>query len=362
MARVTELQRRTADGNQEPPKTGRPSRLLVTAVALLLGLGCEGDSVQRRGAPPDQRSRTKALPSPSPTETPRTPSGRSRSDRQLVWVAIEDVAEVAAVNIHNREVIRRHTVPSGPHNLSVAADGTVAVASPTEGKVSIIRRERVREIVLGGSPHDVKWAGNLLVVANEGAARLDLISRTGVKSAAIRLKADPHDVAISEDAVTAWVSLDGSAEIAMVNLERRTVRYVSTGKRPHDLLFDARGRVWVTDWVGVVHVFTSGAELVRTLELGTESHHLTFTPDGTEAWITDHGSHQIFVVGTKDLKVRDALPIAGAPHHVAITPDGRRAAVADHDNGALVIYGVATRREIAAIEVGPGPHGVWVVP
>jgi DNA-binding beta-propeller fold protein YncE len=147
-----------------------------------------------------------------------------------------------------------------------------------------------------------------------------------------------------------------------VDLERRTVRYVSTGQRPHDLLFDARGRAWVTDWSGVVHVFSASAELVQTLELGTEAHHLTFTPDGKEAWLTDNGTHQVFVVGTGDLSLRASLPVAGAPHHVAITPNGRWALVADHDNGTLVVYRVGPRRKVAEIEVGPGPHGVWAAP
>ena len=279
-----------------------------------------------------------------------------------MWAAIEDAGEVVAVDVRARKILRRHTVASGPHNLSIAANEAVAVASPGTGKVSIIKHGRVRGVFVSGSPHDVKWAGRLLVVANEGAARLDLVSQRGEKRGEIGLKTNPHDVAISEDAATAWVSLDRSDEIAVVGLRRRTVQYVSTGQSPHDVLFDGKGRAWVTDWAGVVHVFSAGAELVQTLELGTEAHHLTFTPNGKEAWITDHGTHQVFVVGTEDLKVRASLPIAGAPHHVAITPNGRWAVVADHDNGTLVVYEVETRRKTAEINVGPGPHGVWAAP
>jgi DNA-binding beta-propeller fold protein YncE len=341
--------------------TGRSPRFLLATVFLLLAPACDNGPAEPGANPIEKQSPAGATSSPSPAETAASRKG-AKSDEQIVWVAIEDAGKVVAVDVRTREVVRRHTVPSAPHNLSVAADGTVAVANPPAGQVSIIQRERVREIDLGGSPHDVKWAGRLLVVANEGAARLDLISRTGQKRGEVELKANPHDVAISEDAARAWVSLDGSDEIAVIGLERRTVRYVSTGRRPHDLLFDAGGRAWVTDWGGVVHVFSPGAELVQTLELGTEAHHLTFTPDGKEAWITDNGTHQVFVVGVEDLRVRGALPITGAPHHVAITPNGRMALVADNDNGTLVVYRVTTRRKVAEIKVGPGPHGVWAAP
>lgn len=342
--------------------SGRSSGLLLTAV-LLLAAACDGDRTQRSTEAIEQSTQQETgSPPSSPEASPASSPGVAKADEQVVWVAIEDAGEVVAVDVRAREILRRHTVPSGPHNLSVAANGTVAVSSPPAGTVSIVRRGRVREVDLGGSPHDVKWADNLLVVTNEGAARLDLVSGTGEKREEVALKANPHDVAISEDAATAWVSLDGTDEIAIVGLERRTVRYVSTGQRPHDLQFDTRGRAWVTDWDGIVHVFSPRAELMETLELGTEAHHLTFTPDGKEAWITDHGTHQVFVVGTENLKIRDALVIAGAPHHVAITPNGGMALVVDHDNGTLVVYDVATRRQVAEIEVGPGPHGVWAAP
>jgi DNA-binding beta-propeller fold protein YncE len=347
--------------NREHLGTRRTPRLLLGAVVLILAAACDNGPAQRTTDPIDKRSPKDALSSPSPTETAGSPK-RAKPDEQIVWVAIEDAAQVVGVDVGTREVVRRHAVPPGPHNLTVSPDGIVAVTSPPAMKVSIIEHQSVREVVLGGTPHDVKWAGRLLVVANEGAARLDLISRAGEKRGEVTLKANPHDVAISEDTATAWVSLDGSDEIAVVNLERRTVRYISTGRRPHDILFDARGRAWVTDWSGVVHVFSADAELVQTLELGTEAHHLTFTPDGKEAWITDNGTHQVFVVGTSDWNVRASLPAPGAPHHVSVTPDGRLAVVADHDNGTLVVYRVATRRKVGEIEVGPGPHGVWAAP
>jgi DNA-binding beta-propeller fold protein YncE len=352
---------KTGRANQKHPKMRRLPSLLLAMVLLLLAAACDNGPAQPTTDRVGKRSPAEARSSPSPTEPAASLGGR-KPDEQVVWVAIEDAEQVVAVDVRTREVIRRHTVPLGPHNLAVAADGTVAVANPPAAVVSIIEHEKVEEVILGGSPHDVKWAGDLLVVANEGAARLDLISRAGEKRGEVRLKANPHDVAVSEDAGTAWASLDGSDEIAVVNLERRTLRYVSTGQRPHDLLFDARGRAWVTDWGGVVHVFSASAELVQTLELGTEAHHLTFTPDGKEAWITDHGTHQVFVVGTDDLNLRASLPVAGAPHHVAISPNGRLALVADHDNGTLVVYRVATRRKVAEIDVGPGPHGVWAAP
>jgi DNA-binding beta-propeller fold protein YncE len=291
-----------------------------------------------------------------------TPTARraARTSPARFWVAVEDARELVLVDADARRVIRRERVPGRPHNIAVNLDGTVAATLQRAGTVALLREGKVSTVDLGGSPHDVKPTEKGFVVANEGARRLDFVTSGGKHAGSLQLRADPHDLAIRTD--MAWVSLDDTDEIAYVDLsQRRVVRYISTGRRPHDLLFAPGGRGWVTDWDGTVHVFDLQGALVKTLALGREAHHLTFTTtrEGTQAWITDHAVRRVFVVSTKTLEVVEALPIAGAPHHVAATPDGRWAAVADHDRGRLVLFDVRERRQVAAVAVGPGPHGVW---
>jgi DNA-binding beta-propeller fold protein YncE len=228
------------------------------------------------------------------------------------------------------------------------------------GRLALIHKDEVSEVELGGSPHDVKGVGKVVIVANEGASRLDIVSLRGRLLRSISLQADPHDIAIAPGAPVIWASLDGTDEMARVDL-RRGVTYVPTGKRPHDLLFAPDGRLWVTDWGGALHVLERG-RIEKSIPLGIEAHHLAFTPDGKEAWITDHGAHKVFVLDVESVEVLAELPIHGAPHHVAITPNGRWAVVADHDNGTLVVFSVAEWKQVGEIEVGPRPHGVWVQP
>jgi DNA-binding beta-propeller fold protein YncE len=229
--------------------------------------------------------------------------------------------------------------------------------------IALVHGRTVRRIHLGGSPHDVKIAGNLVVVANEGAARLDLVTIRGRIAGHIPLKANPHDLAITADGKHAWVSLDGSDQLAVVDLESRRVRrYVQTAQRPHDLLFAPDGRLWVTDWNAGVRIYAGRGRQVGRILAGVQVHHLAFTPDGAQAWLTDHEGSRVFVVDARDLRVLESLPIEGAPHHVTLTPNGRWAVIADHDDGQLLIFVVATRRLAASVPIGAGPHGVWAVP
>lgn len=287
-----------------------------------------------------------------------------QGSQQRVWAALEDGGKLVKVNVARGRVMRRIRVPGAPHNLTVARDGTVVASLPTAERIAIVRRGRLKTVRLGGYPHDVKVVGGIAVVANEGRARLNRVSLEGERKRGISLRANPHDLAVSPNGRTAWVSLDGTDDIAVVSLKRKRVRrYVSTGQRPHDLLFGRYGRrVWVTDWNGGIHVYSRRGRLIRNIDVGAEAHHLAFTPSGRQAWITDHAAKRVFVFRTKPVRLLASRRIKGSPHHLAITADGRRAVVADHDRGVLVVFNVRTGQRRGHINVGPGPHGVWAVP
>jgi DNA-binding beta-propeller fold protein YncE len=278
-----------------------------------------------------------------------------------VWAAVESSGTLVEVNAATGGVVRRVRTGGGPHNMTVGPDGTVVAGLYASNGIAIVRDGRLNTVTLGGRPHDVKISGGRIVVANEGAGRLDLVSLAGRLQGRIPLAADPHDLAIAPGGQVAWVTLDGDDRLAVANLRTRTVRYVRTGHSPHDLLFAPDGRLFVTDWNGAVYVFSpSGVELDGR-SLGREAHHLAFSADGGQVWITDNALRVIFVLDTRTLRIIAHLPTPGAPHHVAITTDGRLAVVADNSDGTLLVYRVSTRRLVRTIRVGAGPHGVWAV-
>jgi DNA-binding beta-propeller fold protein YncE len=334
-------------------------RFARSVLVAVLGVACTATpqrATPRPTSPSPVGQPTGSLPG-SPSAVP-SPSVEAEHARQLVWVAVEDGRRVVKVDVTARRVVARYRVPGRPHNITANEDG-VAAALQRAGRIAIIRDGSVMQPLLGGSPHDVKSAGEMIVVANEGAARVDLVSWESGEFSSIRLKANPHDVAVAPGGRTAWATLDGNDDLAVVDLRRETVRYVSTGVSPHDLLFAPDGRLWVTDWSGSLHQFSGRGKLLGTVHLGEEAHHLAFPPRGGEVWVTDHGTHRVFVVDSESRKVLASLRMQGAPHHVAITRDGRWAVVADHDNASVVVFDVQRRKRVARIRVGPGPHGVW---
>jgi DNA-binding beta-propeller fold protein YncE len=355
-------------------RTGfRLSRWCSVAVAavflIVLASSCSGDE-PRNGQieqPDESRQTTETRAAVGDGEDsgatqPSEPGEPERTPRALVWVALEDANEIVLVDIAKGKVLARHDTPGGPHNVTVAADGTAAATLYASDRLVLVGQRKARFINLGGTPHDVKAARRLFVVANEAARRLDLVEG-GEHAASIELKAEPHDLAIAPGGDRAWVTLNGTDELAVVDLRaRRVERYVPTGQSPHDILFAPDGRLWVTDWNGPLHVFDRRGKLRGRIALGEESHHLAFTPDGKQAWITDHAANRTFIVDARRTKLIKSLRVPGGPHHVAITADGALAAVADHANGTVVVYDVKRRTRVRTVRVGAGPHGVWTAP
>lgn len=284
---------------------------------------------------------------------------------RTVWVALEGAGQVAEVDVGRQRVVRRvETRGGGPHNITVAPDGTVVAALWASDRIVIVRGDERTFVELGGAPHDVKIARNLIVVANQTTERVQLVRLDGTFVRRITLKADPHDLAIDPMQRHAWVTLEGSDDIAVVDLldRRQDVRYVDTAGRPHDILFAPDGRLWVTDWNGAVHVLEGRrGRLVASVPLGEEAHHLDFTPDGRSVWITDHAARAVFVLRTRTVGVIERIAFPGEPHHVTVLPGGRRVVIADHAGDRLLVYDAETRDRVRTIPVGDAPHGVWAV-
>jgi len=283
----------------------------------------------------------------------------ARAGQRVVWVSLEGSGRTAKVDIVSGRTIASFATPGRPHNVAVSG-GVVAVAMWSSPNIAIIRAGRVRTVSLGGAPHDVKIWRDRIVVANQGGSRVQVVRTDGDVLRSVPLSYRPHDLAVNPRNGKVWITLEGTGKLAMFRLgSDAPVRYVSTGRRPHDILFGPGGRLWITDWDGTALVYAMpGLRLVRAVKLGSEAHHLAFTRGGRFVWITDHGASAIFVLRTSPVRRVDRITFPGEPHHVTITRDGARAVVADHANARLVVYDTSTHRRVKFVPVGPAPHGV----
>jgi DNA-binding beta-propeller fold protein YncE len=114
--------------------------------------------------------------------------------------------------------------------------------------------------------------------------------------------------------------------------------------------------VWVTDWGGGLYSVGEDGSVGRELALGQEAHHLAFSDDSAELWVTDSPGRSVSVVDVRRQELLGRVDLPGAPHHVAVVGD--RVAIADNTNGRLVVVDRRARQVVAQVDVGAAPHGV----
>ncbi len=117
--------------------------------------------------------------------------------------------------------------------------------------------------------------------------------------------------------------------------------------------------------------------LVRSVDIGGQPWHPTFSPDGREIWIPRQTGNSVAIVSTDSWEVTEVIehPALVGPHGSAISPDGRTIYVSarnesgayrgtgeDPRPGTVVAIDRESREVVAVIEVGRYAAGMDVAP
>jgi DNA-binding beta-propeller fold protein YncE len=169
---------------------------------------------------------------------------------------------------------------------------------------------------------------------------------------------NPHDLALSPDHKTAYVTIYGAGiygqnpnpehTIAIIDLATRTQTGtidVSPWVAPHGIQIDNAGMLYVTCDASrkmlIINPKTKAIEAAIDTE-GT-GHWLTVLPDGSKAYIENKNDRPFITV--IDLKTRKEIGKIAAPNGtegIAASPDGKRVVALDYKEPLLLVIDPAT--------------------
>ena len=266
-------------------------------------------------------------------------------------------------------------------------------------------------------PSQSKPAPTLLVL-NKAENSLALVDPSTMSVVArVQTGEGPHEVAVSSDGRTAYVSNYGAEKpgnsLSVIDLAaRKEVRRVDLGPllRPHGLV-ERDGKIYFTaevsrvvarydpaadrvDWlVGtgqnithmlVMHptrrvVYTANilSNTVSVLELdapqqpgppprmthvavGPKPEGIDISPDGRELWVGHNDDGGVSVIDTETNKVKETFKAGGMPIRIKFTRDGKYVLISSPSTGELAVFDAATRKELKRFAVGEAAVGVVV--
>lgn len=231
------------------------------------------------------------------------------------------------IDLASGESIATLPTGTGPHEVAVSPDGSIAVVSNYGDRenpgasltvIDFHSRKVLHEMALHGDdeihrrPHGLAWLDTeRLAVTTEASAHLLVVEpRAGKITSAVETAQEvSHMVAVTPDGARAFVANIGSGTVTAIDL--------AAGRKLADI------------------------------ETGDGAEGIAVTPDGSEVWVTNRAADTISVLDAATLEVVDTLDCPSFPIRIAFTPDGSRALVSAARSGEVVAFDVARRREVA---------------
>lgn len=113
-----------------------------------------------------------------------------------------------------------------------------------------------------------------------------------------------------------------------------------------------RGRVVVLDAVA--------GEVLSEKETPAPNHNALFSPDDREIWTTQiEAEGKVLVYDAGTLALLATIPVGSMPSEVTFSADGSMAFVANTGSHTVTVIGAADKTVMATIPVGRGPVGAW---
>ena len=301
--------------------------------------------------------------------------------KSLLLVLIKPQSKMVIVDTAAKKVVGEVPTGTGPHEVTVSADGKLAFVSNygdrTPGQslsvIDLSARKELRRVDLGAlrRPHGIVQAAgkvyftaevNKVVVRYDPAGdRLDWLMGTGQDTS--------HMIVINHDQSKIFTANIQSDSLTVLEPRGQTGAWHATaipvGKGPEaiDLSPDEK-EIWTAHSQdgGISIVDTAAEKVVATIPALTKhSNRLKFTPDGNLVLVSDPESNQVLVIEAKTRKLRQRISTPAQPLGIQMTPDGKRAYVACSGAGQVAVIDLGTLALEGTIDVGPGPDGMaWV--
>ena len=298
------------------------------------------------------------------------------AEPKLAIILNSGEATVSLIDMASRKVTKTFHVGKEPHHLMMTPDEkTLLVANAAGDDIVLLNpitgdmTGRIPKIIdpyqIGYSPNN-KW----FVTAANRLDRVDVYAANGAEfklAKSIPAAKTPSHIAFTSDSKLAFVTLQDSAEVVAIDLEKQVIIWrMPTGPVPAGLWMTPKDQYLLVGITGADYVQVidwRNRKEIKRIKTANGAHNFRPLGDKKHVFVTNRVASTISLLNMQTLeKVGDITGLPAGPDDMELTPDGKTLWVTLRFSKKVGMIDVPSMKLIDVIPVGRSPHGVFFYP
>lgn len=290
----------------------------------------------------------------------------SHAHAGAVLVMNSGEASLSVIDMASQRELKRIPVLREPHHVMLTPDKRELLVGDTVANEILAFDPNTFELkrrIPAADPYQIGFSpdGKYLVVNGLARAQVDIHDAVTFKLVKrFPLKSMPSHMAFSPDSASVFITLQGTAKLAAIDLRALSVRWIAeTGPAPAGVLWHG-GRLLVanmgSDDVWVLNAATGKTE--RKIRTGKGAHQLFPSPDGKLIYVNNRIDSTTVTLDPATLNQVRSYKLPGGPDDIEFAPDGKVWFTLRFVHKVAVLDPVSG--QFSTIDVGRSPHGIYL--
>lgn len=253
--------------------------------------------------------------------------------------------------------------------LTLNHDKTITFLNPLVSS-NVSRIESIVELPGAGSDWILTRDSRLLIVTiadPPSVAIVDMMARKVARIVDLHSLGKPGRVSLSPDNTTdnatAWISIEQSSQVAVVDLQQGTLRTATVGQGLHSITFRKDGKfAYVTSTASnsVTAVDTASLNAVATIQAGKTPVFAALGPASQFLYVASVNAASVAVINTAtNVRVASAdIPAGRGVTSIGFEPGGRFGFAVNSIEGRVVVFDTATNQITTKVAVAGEPDQI----
>jgi len=194
---------------------------------------------------------------------------------------------------------------------------------------------------------------------------IDLVDRKVKNTFDLGTHTGPHGMIVSHDGKLMWVTTETPQAVLELDSATGKILHVwnTNQDRSHMIVaMPNETKFYVTNTVsGSVSVINRSTGGVKVVATGPGTEGIAISPDGKEVWAASRLDDKISVISTATDTIVAAFPSGGkGPKRMDFTPDGTQVWVTNPNSNQTTVFDARARELIASLTLAKSPSGVYM--